>query len=492
MFQYATPESAGISSKAIMRYVRFLEDRGMATHDILIARGNQIIYENYWAPFHENFLHRMYSVTKSFVSLAIGCLEEEGKICLDDPIIRYFPEEAACQTDTNFLNQTIRDMLMMSTAKNGRNWFAARPEDRVRFYFDNDREESRIPGTIFEYDSTGSFVLGSLVERVTGKPFLDYLRERFLDEIGFSKEATCLRCPGGHSWSDSAILCTPLDLLKTARFVMNGGSHQGKQLMSRSYIAKATSKQIDNNVSCQTDIQSQGYGYQFWMGYGKSFFFNGMGCQFALCIPEQDLILIYNGDNQGNSMAANWVLDTFFEQIAWTASNTALPEDPDALAELKAYSGTRKLMAARGETSSEVQKTADGVWYAMQPNPMGITRMRVVFNQGGGFLEYENAQGPKSIAFGLGENRFCPFPQEGYSDQVGSVRTKGHYYHCAASGAWVEARKLFIRVQIIDKYFGNLNITIGFAAKGIGVHMNKVAEDFLEEYQGFAAGFPEA
>ncbi|MBO5667416.1 MAG: hypothetical protein J6S45_08210, partial [Firmicutes bacterium] len=64
-----------------------------------------------------------------------------------------------------------------------------------------------------------------------------------------------------------------------------------------------------------------------------------------------------------------------------------------------------------------------------------------------------------------------------------------HYYKCAASAAWTEEKKLFIKVQIIDDYFGNLSIVMGFREDGkLGVYMCKCAEDFLEEYTGYASG----
>ena len=46
-----TPESMGISSKDIMDYINLLEEYQLATHDVIIARGDSIIYEQYWAPF---------------------------------------------------------------------------------------------------------------------------------------------------------------------------------------------------------------------------------------------------------------------------------------------------------------------------------------------------------------------------------------------------------------------------------------------------------
>ena len=83
---------------------------------------------------------------------------------------------------------------------------------------------------------------------------------------------------------------------------------------------------------------------------------------------------------------------------------------------------------------------------------------------------------------------FAKFPQEGYSDEVGSVYAPGNYYDCCASFGWSGEQKLFIKVQIVDKYFGNLNISVGFRDEYIGIDMRKTAEDFLEEYHGFAGG----
>ena len=160
---YVTAEQKGISSEHILEYIRHLEKNQMSMHDVIIMRGNDIVFEKYWAPFHKDFLHRQYSVSKSFVALAVGFLEQDGLVNLDDPISKYFPEELKNQKNEYMRNQTVRHMLMMSTSMRCRNWFAEKPDDRVRFYFENDHYECRPSGTIFQYDSEGSFVLGALV-----------------------------------------------------------------------------------------------------------------------------------------------------------------------------------------------------------------------------------------------------------------------------------------------------------------------------------------
>ncbi|MBQ7036787.1 MAG: serine hydrolase [Clostridia bacterium] len=489
MFEKVSPESLGISSENIQKFVELLEENRFSTHDILIARGDKLCFEKYYAPFKQGDLHRIYSSTKSFVGLAIGCLEQDGLINLDDRIDKYFPEETKNQPDENLKSQSIRDMLRMSTGKPCRHWwFGPKCTDRVRFYFENPRKETRPAGGIFEYDSMGSFVLGALVERITGMPFIDYLRTKFLDEIGFSKEAYCLKCPGGHSWGDSALLCTPRDFLLTARFVMNGGEWNGKQLLNREYIKAATSKQIDVNVIGDYDYYSRGYGYQFRLTYGDGFLFNGMGCQQAVCIPEKDLILIYNGDNQGKDYAYKLVVDGFFKIIANHVSDAPLPENPAAQEALHNYVKDLKLAVAIGEKESDWMDKINGKTYTMCENDMGITKIGLEFKDGKGYFNYTNAQGDKTLEFGMCENTFGLFPQEGYADEVGGVYTPGHYLKCAASAAWVMPHQLFIKVQIIDKYFGNLNIMLGFVGNQVSMFMKSAAEDFLEEYQGYAGG----
>lgn len=59
-------------------------------HSFLLMRHDTLIAEGYYAPYQKDTLHRMFSISKSFTSIAIGLLEAEGKLSLDDPIVSYF------------------------------------------------------------------------------------------------------------------------------------------------------------------------------------------------------------------------------------------------------------------------------------------------------------------------------------------------------------------------------------------------------------------
>ena len=169
MFNTVTPEMAGISSRDVLKFIDVLEKHDLATHQFVMAKGSDIFAEAYYAPFHKDFKHRMYSVSKSFVGVAIGLCEEEGLLSLDDKLLDYFPEYRDHENTNDYLReQTLRHMLTMSTARSwGPDWFASDTVDRCEDYFR--AKNDKIPGTFFDYDSPGSFMLGVIVEKLTGK-----------------------------------------------------------------------------------------------------------------------------------------------------------------------------------------------------------------------------------------------------------------------------------------------------------------------------------
>lgn len=487
---YATPESCGVSSAHIEEYIRRLEQYHLAMHDILIARGNNILTEIYYPPFEAGRPHRLYSVTKSFVAIAVGFALQDGLLSLDDPMSKFFQKELAAQGNENnrpigLHMQTVRNMLMMSTAKTAQNWFDARCDDRVQQYFNN-TNPARNPGETFEYDSSGTFVLGALVERLTGKTLMEYLREKLFDQIGISDKPFALSCPGGHTWGDSAFLMPPTDLFRVARFIMNGGTWDGKPILSTDYVRDATSCIISTGNGGHID--EQGYGYYIWKAYGAGFFFNGMGCQYALCVPEKDLILVCNADNQGNQNAKHIILDSFYEIIV-ANTRDSLPDNPNARKSLADYVSSLKLFAAYGSPSSPLVDAISGKIYVLSENRMGISWLSLTFNGGGGIMRYENAQGEKELGFGICSNVFGDFPQKGYSDLVGGVPGNRLLYG-AYSAAWKNDTTLWLKIQIIDHYFGNMDAVFAFASDGrtFDLTMTKAAEDFLDEYHGTAKG----
>lgn len=490
MFKNVTPESVGISSKKILDFYKYIDKCGFSTHSVIMARGNNIFSEGYYAPFHKDFKHRLYSVSKSFVGVAVGLAIEDGLLSLDDKFVSFFPDYDDGTQSEYMKAMTIRDMLTMQTCKRygGVYWFTSGTDDRTEVYFRHEPDPEKVPGTVFDYDSPGSYMLCVIVERLTGKPILEYMREKFLGKIGFSDDAYCIQCPGGHSFADSGIVCTSRDLLAFARFVMNKGEWDGVQLMNREYLEAATSNQVSNTDSGYTSSYDNcGYGYQIWKAFDDSFSFNGMGDQFAICHPKSDFILIINSDNQGNATRKHLLFNYIFENII-PSLGEPLAESEAAFAELCSYTSSLKLNALSGILDCAMAEKVNGVTYRLGENPMNIEYIRLELDGKKGKLCYKNLQGEKELIFGIGYNEFSKFPEANYSDMIATYPCEGNMYDCAASAAWTDDHKFVIRVQIIDNYFGNLSIGLGFKGNEIQVTMHKNAEAFLNEYNGYATG----
>ena len=80
MIEKARPEDIGISPNTITKALDDIDRKKVPIHSLLMMRHGKIFLEAYWAPWTADKLHRLYSITKSFTALLIGCLEEEGKL----------------------------------------------------------------------------------------------------------------------------------------------------------------------------------------------------------------------------------------------------------------------------------------------------------------------------------------------------------------------------------------------------------------------------
>ena len=487
MFIQKTPEEVGLDSRYVRRFLGRLQDKNVNLHSVLMGRGNALFLETYTAPYTRETPHRMYSVTKSFAGLAIGFLADEGKLSLDDPLVSFFPDRVPKDADPLLYTQTIRDMLTMRTCFAGPG--SCSPEamqDRVGYYLR--QRASKYPGTLFDYDSAGSHLLGIIAENLSGKPLLAYLKEKLLDRLGDFEDARMLVTPDGHAWASSALICRPRGLAKVARFLLNGGAWEGEQLLSADYVRAATSRQTGNNLEGSVRYNRCGYGYQIWQAPRGAFSFNGAYSQFALGLPEKDFFFVCTGDTGLHTPDDQpRIFDALYEEIIDHLDGNE-PAEPDA-----DPAAPRALPVAFGTGSSPLQAEIDGKTYVMRPNPMGIERFSLSWQDGQGVFRWRNAQGDKELPFGMKTNVFAQFPQLGYSNDVGFQHIVTDFrYRCCSSAGWLDDRTLQLKVHIVDRYLGALVVTFGFRdASHVSVRMMKNAQDFLDEYSGWMLGAAE-
>ena len=173
----------------------------------------------------------MFSVTKSFTSIAIGLLQEEGRLSLDDSIVKFFPRirPERFRGTSMLLATTIRDMLSMRSCHASTTYdkFSSKT-DWVKSFFTV--APTHKPGTVFHYDTSSSHTLCALVEKLTGMKMLDYLRNKvFKTKLVFQKRPIVLQMVLALVWAVSGLMATSRDFYALLHFlILNNGKFEWK------------------------------------------------------------------------------------------------------------------------------------------------------------------------------------------------------------------------------------------------------------------------
>ena len=88
------PEAQGVSSSAILAFVDRAEKKIDSLHSFMLVRHGHVVAEGWWAPYQAESPHELYSLSKSFTSTAVGLAVAEGKLNVDDEVLKFFPEDA--------------------------------------------------------------------------------------------------------------------------------------------------------------------------------------------------------------------------------------------------------------------------------------------------------------------------------------------------------------------------------------------------------------
>ena len=300
----------------------FLDDIAhLHMHGFLLSVNGETVAEGSWAPFTAEKMHRMYSVSKSVVSLAIGILFGDGKLSLEDHIVDHFPEYA--DTASDLLREvTIRDMLRMATCYD-RATYNVFQQDWTKTYFS--AEPSHVPGTVFSYDTSASQVMCALVEKLSGCDILSFMEERLFSRIGMTDGKKWLRDGTGTSQGGTGLLLSLRDFGKLADFCLT----DGMGIVPAEYLKAATSCQIQTPERGARE-ERYGYGYQFWQ-MREGFSMYGMGGQMAMCLPERGITLVTTGNMMMDGTAVQPLYDAFFRNLSRVDT---LPSDVEKAKEL--------------------------------------------------------------------------------------------------------------------------------------------------------------
>jgi CubicO group peptidase (beta-lactamase class C family) len=166
--------------------------------DTLVMKGYGMADIENEVPATPRTVYRIGSVTKQFTSVAIMQLVEQGKLSLDDDVTKYVPN-----APTHGRRVLVRHLLNHTSGipsytdvgtEFGRVMRQDLAKDSLLATVKDDSLQFE-PGSHFYYNNTGFFLLGMIIERVTGKPYGDYLREALFRPNGLTSTVYCSVMP---------------------------------------------------------------------------------------------------------------------------------------------------------------------------------------------------------------------------------------------------------------------------------------------------------
>lgn len=240
-----------------------------ATTAFVIIKNDTIVFEKYYRGYDRSTISTFFSTTKSITSLLVGIAIDEGYIgSVHEPVTDYIPEFK--KGDSRFQKLTIEHLLNMQAGLRFKESYSNPFSGMARlFYGRNSLRQlkklkfERDPGEAYKYNSATTAILGIVLERAIKRPYAEYLQEKVWKPLGMEYDASISLDDKKHRLAKSyqGLNATAIDLAKIGRLYINGGNWNGKQIVSKEWIEKSSTPDIETG---HIGTKYKGYQYQWY------------------------------------------------------------------------------------------------------------------------------------------------------------------------------------------------------------------------------------
>ncbi|HEY6974662.1 MAG TPA: serine hydrolase [Chitinophagaceae bacterium] len=466
------PEAEGISSDNIIQFLDAAGKSKTEFHSFMLLRHGKVIAEGWWNPYRADLKHTLYSCSKSFTATAIGFAVTEKKLSLDDKVVSFFPKDLP-DTVSRFLSElTVRDVLMMADGQEPDPTFTVASKDTNWIKGFLATPILHEPGTVFLYNSLGTYMLSAIVQKVTGQKTIDYLKPRLFDPLGISGEDWETDLQGINTGGWGLRLKTE-DMAKFAELFLQKGNWQGKQILPASWVDEASMAKImqDPNAPQSKKDSSdwlQGYCYQMWRCRHNAFRGDGAFGQFMIVMPEQDAVLAITAETPDMQEEINLV----WQYLLPAFKNDKLPADAGAAARLKEKIRSLALPIPVKNTESPVT-TIMGKTFTASQNDLHLQNISFGFSTDVCQVTFKTATAAYKIAFGSGKWESGETNMPGPALTAGMIENNSMIYPAKITGSytWKDANTLELVLRYIETphteiftcHFDNNKLTIEVA-----------------------------
>ncbi|GAA0957494.1 serine hydrolase domain-containing protein [Virgisporangium aurantiacum] len=289
-------------------FVAAEREHGFGTYGICVQRAGEPVTEH---RFRSDDRVNLYSVSKTFTSVAVGMAEAEGRLSLDDRFLDHMPELRPVAAD-GFAGVTLRHLLTM-TSGTGHKWFAVDRIDAADLLHEIVAAPLVAePGTRFAYTGSGPYAVGRVLARVTGAGLHAYLTPRLFEPLGLHNPAWHT-CPLGYAFAESDLYLKTGELARFASLLLDGGRWNGEQLVPAGYVERMPAESVDTSEVTWGRRYSDGYGLGVWLGRDGVYLAAGSYGQYVVVCPRRRVAVTVTAHSEGER--EHDLLDAVFERV---------------------------------------------------------------------------------------------------------------------------------------------------------------------------------
>jgi CubicO group peptidase (beta-lactamase class C family) len=360
-WEISTPEEQGMDSRAL---ARLIDDVGAYKQDsVLIVRNGKIVADAYYAPYAAGIRHDLRSVTKSFLSTAVGVLVQQGKLeSVDRPLLDFFPDRTVANLDERKKAITVQHLLDMASGIAWVERVHTPDESLARMYaspdptgFVLDQPMADPPGEKFSYKGGDTYLLSALITKITGQNALEFAIRELFAPLGTTDVRWAPIDKQDVVTGEAGMRLTPHDMAKLGYLYLRDGAWDGKRIIPAAWVERVRRGKV------ATDFGK--YANLWWSAPDRDAFMAlGRHGQRIVVLPRLDVVAVVTGVVPDNEKP--YPVPALIDQIvAAVKSDKPLPPDPEGEAVLRA-SLLKAAMekAAVGPTSDLVGVVSNKTW----------------------------------------------------------------------------------------------------------------------------------
>lgn len=346
---------------------------------VVVAKGGELVYSGakgmadleMAVSLEPDHIFRLASVTKQYTAAAILTLVDEGKLKLDDPISRWWPDSAYGEVTVHqLLNHT-----------SGIASYTSIPgymmDERIRRDLTTDELIGTFsalpvdfaPGAEWRYNNSGYVLLGAIIEALTGKPWHEYIAEKLLTPRNINntdyypdEQVVRGRVHGYHLAAEGPINAPWLSMSQPhAAGALSATARDVSQWQHALHTGKVLPEGLYEQMIAPSEVSGP-YGYGLFNGSvrGLPVFEHGGGIHgfatYALWMPEHEISVVVLSNYVGHSARPGVVA----HRLAAIAADNPYPVEQPRIElpaeQLQAIQGTYRI----NEETTRTLKVKDG------------------------------------------------------------------------------------------------------------------------------------